>query len=53
MLDKKFIVFGILLILGVVAFSGCTSDTNITSTKMGANEVAIQNMGLQPIKTNC
>jgi plastocyanin len=46
MLEKKFIIFGILLILGVVAFSGCTSDTN--STKMGANEVAIQNMAYNP-----
>jgi plastocyanin len=46
MLEKKFICLGILLILGVVAFSGCTSNTN--STNVGANEVSIQNMAYNP-----
>ena len=52
MLEKKVMILGILLILGVVAFSGCTNNTNQTgstsSSNLAPNEVAIQNMAYNP-----
>jgi plastocyanin len=46
-MDRNFIFLGVLLILGVVAVSGCTSQTQST-----ANSVTIQNMAFNPSTLN-
>jgi plastocyanin len=46
-LDKIFLFFVILLVLGVVTVSGCTSPTQTT-----ANTVNIQNMAFNPSTLN-
>ena len=43
-MNKNFIVFGVLLVLGVVAVSGCTSQS--------ANTVTIQNSNFSPATLN-
>ncbi len=51
MLENKFMILGVLLILGVVASSGCTNNTNQSSnnsSNLAPNEVAIQNMAYNP-----
>jgi plastocyanin len=46
-MNKNFIAIGILMVLGVVAVSGCTSQTQPTS-----NTVTIQNMAFNPQTLN-
>jgi amicyanin len=48
MLEKKIMLLGIILILSVVPFSGCTNTNQTSNTKLGPNEVAIQNMAFNP-----
>jgi hypothetical protein len=48
-MDKKLFILAILGIVGIVAVSGCTSNNstgNSTSTNLGPNSVAIENMAL-------
>lgn len=47
MLEKKLIIMVLLLILGVIPFSGCT-NSNQTSNNLGPNAIAIQNMAFSP-----